>query len=86
MEGILDHLEHGTLEGTEEPIRVYLTCYRVLAANRDPRAKELLRFAYGLLQKRAAKIGDEAQRRLYLEDVPAHRALVQEYTVHFSTP
>jgi hypothetical protein len=71
--------ESHTLDGTEEPIRVYLTCYRVLTANKDPHAEELLDTAYRLLQERAAKIGDEKMRHSYLENVPAHRELVREF-------
>jgi predicted ATPase len=79
VEEILAHLESHTLEGTEEPIRVYLTCYRVLTANQDPRARGVLNRAYNLLQERAAKIGDEEKRRSYLENVPAHREILQEF-------
>lgn len=79
VEEILDHLESHGLEGTEEPIRVYLTCYRVLTANQDRRARELLDGAHRLLQERAAKICDEEARRSYQESVPAHREIVQEF-------
>jgi adenylate cyclase len=79
VEEILGHLESHTLEGTEEPIRVYLTCYRVLMANQDPRAGELLNTAYNLLQERAAQMNDEGMRRSYLENVSAHREIVQEF-------
>jgi len=79
VEEILGHLESHTLEGTEEPIRVYLTCYRVLAANQDPRAGELLNTAYNLLQARAAQMNDEGMRCSYLENVSAHREIVQEF-------
>jgi len=79
IDEILGFLESHTLEGTEEPIRVYLTCYQALTANQDPRAEELLNTAHRLLQERAAKIGDEEKRRSYLENVPAHREIVQEF-------
>jgi hypothetical protein len=56
---ILDYVEdHPALEGTLEPLRIYLTCYRVLQANGDPRASEVLDAAYRLLQERAATIED----------------------------
>jgi len=89
VERILSHLEdndpatgseHG-LDGTEEPFRVYLTCYRVLSANQDPRAQTVLSTAYHLLQERAAKINDEALRRLFLENVAAHCEIVSEWRV-----
>jgi predicted ATPase/class 3 adenylate cyclase len=77
VEEILSHLETGTLDGTYEPARIYLTCYRVLEANQDPRAAEILATAHNLLQERAAKIEDEEMRRSFLENVPAHRELIE---------
>jgi len=50
---ILQHLARSTLDGTEEPQLVYLTCYRVLQACQDPRVSEILHTAYTLLQERA---------------------------------
>jgi adenylate cyclase len=79
VEEILGYLENHTLEGTEEPIRVYLSCYRVLLANRDPRAKGLLNTAHRFLQVRAAMIGDQVMRRSYLENVSSHREILQEF-------
>lgn len=79
VEAILNHLDHGTLDGANEPFAVYLTCYRVLQAAGDPRADEILHTAYTLLQTRAANITDTAMRRSYLENVPAHRAIVRAW-------
>ncbi len=67
------------LTGTDEPIRIYLTCYRVLHANSDPRAPDVLKAAFDLLQERAALIPDEAARRAFLENVPANRELQNEH-------
>jgi adenylate cyclase len=69
----------GNLEGTAEPFGVYLACYRVLKANQDPRAGELLSEAYDLLQERAGNIDDEDLRRSFLEDIASHRELSAEY-------
>jgi adenylate cyclase len=79
VEEILSHLQTGNLYGTDEPIRIYLTCYRVLRANQDPRAEEILETAHDLLQERAAKIDDEKLRRSFLENVTANRELVAEW-------
>jgi len=80
VEEIVRYLEtHPTLDGTEEPFRVYLTCYRVLRANHDPRAGDILDTAHRLLQERAAKIEDEELRRSFLENVAAHRETVEEW-------
>jgi tetratricopeptide (TPR) repeat protein len=74
---ILDHIaDRPALHGLFEPLRVYLTCCRVLLANGDPRAGEVLEGGYRLIQERAATIEDEDLRRSYLENVPAHRAIV----------
>jgi tetratricopeptide (TPR) repeat protein len=79
VEEILGFLEDNTLDGTDEPFRVYLTCYRVLHANQDPRAQVLLTTAHGLLQDQAAKIEDEGMRRSFLENVLTHREIVREF-------
>jgi hypothetical protein len=80
VEEILSHLEtNPTLDGAEEPFRVYLTCYRVLRANQDPRARDILNTAHSLLQERAANISDEKLWRSYLENVAAHREIIAAY-------
>ena len=72
IDEILQYLEANTLDGTEEPIGVYLTCYRVLSASEDMRARVILKDGYMLLIKRAAKISDKQIRRSFLENVLAH--------------
>ncbi|MBN1640343.1 MAG: tetratricopeptide repeat protein [Anaerolineae bacterium] len=79
VEQILTTLDEHTLEGTAEPLRVYLTCYRVLHAGQDPRASELLRTAYGLLQEKASRIQDRALRRSFLENVGTHCEIVRAF-------
>ena len=76
VEEILAYLQIGSLAGADAPFRVYLTCYHVLQAHSDSRAPTILQLAHELLQTRAATIGDERLRRLFLENVPAHRELV----------
>lgn len=78
-ERILNHLEGGSLDGTDEPMHIYLTCYRALHAAHDPRAAEILETAHALLQERAAGIDDEGMRRSFLENVAAHREIVAAY-------
>jgi adenylate cyclase len=82
---ILAHLETGSLDGTDEPIRIYLTCYRVLRANEDPRADKVLAEAYQLLQGRAAKIEDKELRRSFLENVTANRELVAAWNAQLTS-
>jgi adenylate cyclase len=77
VEEILAYVNSGgTLHGTNEPLRVYLTCYHVLQAIRDSRAAGVLETAYATLQEQASKIGDEALRRSFLENVPYHHNIV----------
>jgi hypothetical protein len=58
--------------------------YHVLRANGNPRASEILDAAYHSLREQAATIKDGDLRRSYLENVPAHRAIVTlwEETAH----
>ncbi|MFN2186944.1 MAG: tetratricopeptide repeat protein, partial [Anaerolineae bacterium] len=80
VEELLDHLASGeTFADAVSPFQVYLTCYRVLVTNQDPRAQGLLDTAHELLQEQAAKITDEKLRRSFLENVAAHRELAQAF-------
>jgi tetratricopeptide (TPR) repeat protein len=79
VESALPHLKGLVTSGVVEPFRVYLAFYRVLQANHDVRGLEVLQSAYDLLQKRAAGISDETQRRSYLTNVPTHREIVAEF-------
>jgi len=79
VEEILSYLEHGILDGTAEPFRVYLTCYRILRANQDSRAGEVLDTAHRLLQEQADTIEGEQLRRSFLENVAAHREIVEAW-------
>ncbi|MEJ2737945.1 MAG: tetratricopeptide repeat protein, partial [Anaerolineae bacterium] len=80
VEEILAHIESGgALEGAISPFQMYLTCTHALAAGRDSRASAVLATAHDLLQERAVKITDKEQRRSFLENVAAHRELVQTF-------
>jgi DNA-binding SARP family transcriptional activator/Flp pilus assembly protein TadD len=75
---ILAYLQTRTLDGTEEPLRVYLTCYQVLHAAHDPRGEAILPTAYSLLQERASKAGDPS----FLDRSAAHRQIMAAYREH----
>ncbi|HET7376829.1 MAG TPA: tetratricopeptide repeat protein, partial [Anaerolineae bacterium] len=79
VETILQYLITGSLNGTDEPIRIYLTCYYALKAADDPRSQEILATAYHILQERAERIRDDAIRQSFMENVPAHRELIAEF-------
>ncbi len=76
VEEILAHLANdGTLEGTEEPLRIYFVCYRALENNRDPRASNILAKALELLDSQVSKLRDESARLNFVQNVPWRLAL-----------
>ena len=77
FEPFFPQLENGNpLDGTDEPVRVYLTCYQVLDALADQRADLILRIAYQLLNERAKLISNEDLRGTFLNSIPYHRELL----------
>jgi len=82
VEGILSKMATDSWDLRSEPILMYLTCYRVLRANGDPRADDILERAHALLQERAARISDEGDRRSYLENVEERREIAGEYACY----
>jgi len=78
-ENILNFLEHGgTLDGTDDPLRVYYACYLLLQEKQDPRSKQILQTAKNLLDERVSKFSDETARRQYVDNLPWRRALAEE--------
>ncbi len=76
VEKVLAHLAAGgRLDGTEEPLRISLACFRVLAAAGDPRAADVLATAHTELLARAQRIADPAARQRFLHEVPHHQAI-----------
>ena len=77
LEAILAYLDGGGgLVGTDEPLRVYLTCYLVLDATGDERAGAILETAYNLLQARVASIKTEAPRQAFMQNIEYNRAIL----------
>lgn len=77
---IMSYLDGGgSLDGTWEPLRLYMTCYQVLHTVGDDRAEEALETAHQKLQKWANMIPEAEARRMYLENIPWHRALEEAY-------
>jgi tetratricopeptide (TPR) repeat protein len=75
VEGLMPSLESGNLTGALEPLHIYLVSYRVLAAARDPRSRQVLTRAHQMLLERAASIEDEGLQRAYLQTVAANREI-----------
>jgi predicted ATPase/class 3 adenylate cyclase len=81
IEALMEHLEtHVTLEGTESPRRILLTCHQVLLSARDLREAALLERAHRELQQRAATLSDPALRQGFLNNIPEHREIVATWT------
>ncbi len=76
---LADNSPDDPFAGTDEPFRIYLTCYHVLQATGDDRAAPLIERAYQRLQQLAALITDKTLRHSYLHHVPTHRALVAAF-------
>ncbi len=74
---ILAQLEQdGTLEGTDQPLRVYLSCYIVLSGMDDPRAKGILNTAHDMIKTRANRISDPSGRKVFLENITYNREIL----------
>jgi len=79
IEPIVTLLEEGSaLEGTDEPMRIYAACHRVLNALGDERANRILNKGYAALQARAAQINDKMIKKQFLENIPHNRYIQTE--------
>jgi len=77
VETLLAHLARGgTLDGTEQPRLIELTCHQVLVAVGDARANAFLTQAHMALLAQADAITDPALRHSFLTQIPEHRAIV----------
>ena len=77
LAGVLAHIEGGdTLDGTDGPRLIQLTCHQVLAAAGDARASQMLRSAHAELQAGAAAITQLGLRQSFLVNIPEHRDIV----------
>jgi tetratricopeptide (TPR) repeat protein len=63
---------------------LYLSCYKVLTAQQDPRAAAVLQRGYQLLQNRAAAISNPAKRQTYLQNVRSNCELSATWQVRFN--
>jgi tetratricopeptide (TPR) repeat protein len=68
-----------TLEGTEDPLRVYYACYLALERAKDPRSMPVLSSAVRLMEAQVSTLEDEQSRRMYIENVPWRLAIQQAW-------
>jgi len=79
VEEILTFLQKQSLNGTEEPLRIYFTCYQQLKCMGDDRAVIILEEGYQMVCNQAAQITDDTLRQAYLNNVRANRAIIAEW-------
>jgi predicted ATPase/class 3 adenylate cyclase len=80
VEKILTHIDNGgSLEGTEEPLRIYLTMYQTLSANHDPRARKILEAAYSLLKEQVQRIQEERYKETFVRNVSWRREIQERW-------
>jgi predicted ATPase/class 3 adenylate cyclase len=73
---IMAFLESGsTLDGAEEPLRVYYACYRAFEKTEDPRSRQVLQTAISLLETQVLKFNDDVARDRYIQNIPWRRAI-----------
>jgi len=78
VEKALPHLESIPFwDYTHHEPKMFLTCWLVLHAAGDARARGVLEKAYRAIQDAADSIEDEALRHSFLENVPVHREIVE---------
>jgi len=69
--------ENRTLQGMEEPLRVFLSVINVLDKIKDPRIPVVLQYANQLLEAQVSNLRSEEARRVFVENVPWRRAIRQ---------
>ncbi|MGC1378309.1 MAG: tetratricopeptide repeat protein, partial [Anaerolineales bacterium] len=79
MDEILNYVTTHHLSTQDEVAWIYLTCYYILQANSDPRARPTLEAAYNFIQDIAARIDDEALRASFLQNARFNREIAQAW-------
>jgi class 3 adenylate cyclase/tetratricopeptide (TPR) repeat protein len=84
LKPLLEHIAAGgTLDGSEHPRMVELSCHQALARAGDPRADEWLARAHGALMAQADAISrsttDATLRQGFLQNIPHHRKIVASW-------
>jgi tetratricopeptide (TPR) repeat protein len=79
VESILNYLEEHNFDGSEEPYEIYLTCFRVLEMNKDPRAGGVIKKAYTLVMEQANSMEGESIRESFLENVEANKEIIKTF-------
>ncbi|MBK5107380.1 MAG: tetratricopeptide repeat protein, partial [Anaerolineales bacterium] len=67
------------LEGTHDPMWIYLVCCQVLSKTNDLRAADLIKTAYELLQQQASRITDPDLNFSFTNNVKANQGIISLY-------
>ncbi len=78
-EEIFTLIEDGNVEGLDDPFPVYWTWYRALRRAGDPRARQILAHAYGVLRASAEKLDAPQLRHAFLKNVALHWQIVETF-------
>jgi hypothetical protein len=68
------------------PADIFLACTRVLLRAGDIRAGEVLYRAHAWLEEHLRRLHDDTHRRAFIENIPAHAALMQAWQARHSAP
>ncbi len=79
VEVIFPFLEQYNLEGLLDPFRIHMFCFDVFQAVDDARAEYVLRHAYQNLQILADNFHNSETAVTFLEQVPAHKRIIDLY-------
>ena len=75
VEAILGAMDEYGIDGTDQPFRIYQTCFEILEHYSDPRGVQLIDRAHGSLQDSAKAISDTMLRDSFLQSVIENRAI-----------
>ncbi len=83
---MLNLINLGFLDLAVEPARLCLTSYIILKSLRDSRAIDILNFAHDWLLQKAGQLESPSRERLFLENISAHRILLQIWLENNNKP
>jgi len=76
VDQIMQFIESGSsLDGADEPLRVYYSCYLYLERKKDLRSLQVLQIAKQLLDTQVSRFANVAERERYIENIPWRRAI-----------
>jgi predicted ATPase/class 3 adenylate cyclase len=83
LEEILSFLEDGgSLDGIDQPFRVYTACCRMMLELGYPNTGQFIHNSYQILQTQATRITNPESRQSFLSRVPCHQEMTRLY--HFA--